>query len=108
MDSLDPGQVLGKDGQTTDYFIRFDLVGGGDLSFSVDPAAIVIRGTVNLYFEAEDASDLRGPYLYARGAKGITSGYTNLGSGAGIEITDGATLRIYGRGTIDVASGDVN
>lgn len=96
--SLSPGQTLGEEGQITNYFIADDI----DVTGTNCGSAVNITGAVNLYFEAKD-NQTDGPTLTTIG--GNSTGQT--GAGAGIQIREGSSLRVYGRGFINATGGSV-
>ena len=90
------------EGQTTDYFIANNLTVVGSID-NPNPAGIVIAGRVNLYFEAKD-NKTEGPTLSSTGATSTS----NLGAGAGIEVSEGNELYVYGRGSLLAQGGNVS
>lgn len=74
----------------------------GDIN-NTDPAGIIIKGQVNLYFEARDFQT-QGPTLTVNGAKSSS----DKGAGAGIELLTGSTLYVCGRGYLNVTGGNVD
>lgn len=84
-----------------DYFIAKDLTVAGDPSKD-NPSGIIIKGNVNIYFEAID-NQTPGPTLTVSG--GRTTG--KKGAGAGIELLTGAKLYVTGRGYLNVTGGNI-
>lgn len=109
MYNLEKGQVLGKEGESTDYFIANNITVEGYTAPYGNPVAITIAGTVNLYFEAKDTADLTGPTLNVYGGEGESDNVVkvNYASGPAIEVPQASTLRVYGRGTINAEAGSV-
>lgn len=91
---------MGADGATTDYFININSTILAGTETTTTTPGIIIKGTVNLYFEKNSDLDFY-PTLTIKGSDTTYS----AGAGAGIQLSAGNTLNIRGRGNLDIQGG---